>query len=299
MKTSRTLTGIALGVALATLAACGGGGGGGPGTGTLSVAVTDAPVDDATAVWVQFTGVAIKRAGDNEQVFNFDTPRSINLLDLQGGGSEALLQDTTVTAGQYEWIRLLVNATGDDLSSYLEKTDTTQVPLRVPSGSQSGLKLVSGFTVPAGGTASFTIDFDLRKSITLPSAPDSPYFLKPALRVVDNTQVGSITGTVSNTYLQDASCPSPGAVNVVYVYAGAGATPDDIGGTGTQPLTTASVVDNSGTFTYTAAFLPTGSYTLAFTCQGGSEDPEANDDLVFLGTRTVDVTANTATTSDF
>jgi len=296
MNSLKTLTGLALAL---TLAACGGGGGGGPGTGTLNVGVTDAPGDDATAVVVQFDGVAIKRAGDNEQVITFGAPRTIDLLALQGGNAAALLQGTTVTAGNYEWMRLLVTATGDDLASYLEKTDGTQVPLRVPSGSQSGLKLVSGFTVPAGGTATFTIDFDLRKSITLPQAAGSPYFLKPALRIVDNTQVGTVSGTVGTAFLQDASCPATGAVRVIYVYAGAGATPDDVGGTGTQPVTSANVVTTNGVASYTAAFLPAGSYTLAYTCQAGTDNPEANDTLVFLGTRTVTVTANTTTTSNF
>ncbi len=295
MTPLKPLIPLALGL---TLAACGGGGSG-PGTGTLQVGVTDAPVDDARAVVVQFDGVAIKRAGDNEQVITFSAPRTIDLLALQGGNAAALLQGATVTAGDYEWMRLLVTATGNDLASYLEKTDGTQVPLRVPSGSQSGLKLVSGFTVPAGGTATFTIDFDLRKSITLPQAAGSPYFLKPALRVVDNTQVGTVSGSVGSTFLQDASCPATGAVNVVYVYPGAAATPDDIGGTGTQPVTAANVVTANGVATYTAAFLTAGSYTLAFTCQGGGDDPEANDTLTFLGTRTVSVTANTTTTSNF
>ena len=45
------------------LTACGGGGGGGNDTGQLSLGVTDAPVDDAASVVVQFSGVAFKRAG--------------------------------------------------------------------------------------------------------------------------------------------------------------------------------------------------------------------------------------------
>lgn len=297
MKTIHALIPLSVGL---LLAACGGGGG--PGTGTLQLQITDAPVDDATAVVVQFDGVAIKRAGDEEQVFTFTTPRSIDLLALQGGNAATLLQGTTVTAGPYEWIRLQVNATGDTLASYLQRTDGTRVPLRVPSGSQSGLKLVSGFTVPAGSTATFTIDFDLRQSVTLPQAPDSPYFLKPALRLVDNAQVGTVAGTVGNAFLQDASCPNANPAlnsNVVYVYAGTAITPDDIAGSGAPPVTTARVVNTNGTWGYTAAFLTQGSYTLAFTCQGANDNPETNDTVVFLGARTVSVTAGSTTLSNF
>lgn len=304
MRLLPTLSLLALGLITASC----GGGGGGPSTGTLSVGVTDAPVDEATAVVVKFTGVAIKRAGADEEVFSFTAPRTIDLLALQGGNAASLLQGTTVTAGAYEWMRLQVEATGNTdgsgnpVDSYLQRTDGTKAPLFVPSGSQSGLKLVSGFSVPAGGTASFTIDFDLRKSITLPQSSGSPYFLKPALRLVDNAVAGTIAGTVSATTLGDASCPNTDPTlntNVVYVYAGSGVTPDDIGGTGAQPVTTATVTNNAGTWRYTAAFLAPGSYTVAFTCQGASENPEANDALVFLGSRTATVTTGATTTSDF
>lgn len=305
-KTLISLT-LALGLALGLLAACGGGSDG-PGSGTLNVNIVDAPVDDAQAVVVQFTGVAIKRAGSDEQVVTFATPRTIDLLALQGGLAASLLPNTTVTAGAYEWMRLQVVASGDTdtagnpVDSYLERTDGTRVPLFVPSGEQSGLKLVSGFSVPAGGTASFTIDFDLRKSVTLPQSAGSPYFLRPALRLVDNALAGGITGSVSSASLGDASCPSTDPAlnaNVVYVYAGAGVTPDDIGGTGAQPLTTANATNASGTWRYTAAFLAPGSYTVAFSCQAASDDPQANDAPVFLGTQTVTVTAGATATADF
>jgi len=63
------------------LAACGSGGGGGE-TGQLSLAVTDAPVDDASSVVVQFRGVAFKRAGSApETVQNLaPSPRQLDLL---------------------------------------------------------------------------------------------------------------------------------------------------------------------------------------------------------------------------
>ncbi|MBW3567908.1 MAG: DUF4382 domain-containing protein, partial [Proteobacteria bacterium] len=50
----------------------------------MSLGVTDAPVDSATRVVVEFTGVSAKRAGGQATVFDFDTPRQIDLLALQG-----------------------------------------------------------------------------------------------------------------------------------------------------------------------------------------------------------------------
>src|SRR5688500_20410207 len=49
---------VALAIAALGIAGCGGE----EGTSTLNLALTDAPVDDATTVWVQFTGVEVKPA---------------------------------------------------------------------------------------------------------------------------------------------------------------------------------------------------------------------------------------------
>ena len=291
--------------ALATsllLAACGGGGSS-AGTGVVSLDVTDAPVDAADAVVIQFTGVALKRAGSEEKVINFDAPRTLDLLALHGGKTAVLLQDVTVESGDYEWVRLLVTSERNTLDSYLTETGGTQVPLFVPSGSQSGLKLVSGFTVPQDGKVAFTIDFDLRKSVAAPQAAGSPYLLKPALRLVDNAQAGAIGGTVASATLADASCPSATAAdnaNVVYVFPGI-ATPNDLGGDGPDAVTTAAAsVDTSGTWRYQAAFLQPGTYTVAFTCQAANDAPEAGGEpIVFLGARTVTVNAGATTTADF
>ena len=74
---------------------------------------------------------------------------------------------------------------------------------KVPSGSQTGLKLVRGFTLLAGGSADFTIDFDLRKSVVDPKGGQGMH-LKPALRLIDNAQSGTITGTVAGELIASA-----------------------------------------------------------------------------------------------
>ena len=297
MIRSKVQGATALLVVLCCVAACGGGGGGGGGTGTLTLSITDAPIDDAAAVVVEFTGVELKPAGGGRVVFDFDTPRQIDLLSLQGNDSTPLLDGVEVPAGDYNWIRLKVNAAKGTLDSYVELEDHSQVSLFIPSGEQSGLKLVSGFTVAQGGIADFTIDFDLRKSVHDPVGQEG-YFLRPALRLVDNLEVGSISGTVPDSYVNAPGCSGGHAV---YLYAGYDAVVDDVG-SANEPLTSALVVSDSdsGPHHYTIGFVAAGyHYTIAFTCQAASDDPELDDVIDFVGAANVDVTAGADTSHDF
>jgi len=182
--------------AFALLTACGGGGESQapspivttpPRDTTLTLRITDAPVDYASEVVIQFSGVAIKPENGEEQNFEFEEAKSIDLLALQGSNSAILLDDQIIDSGSYEWIRLAVNAEQGVRDSYMI-TDGQEIELRIPSGGETGLKLVSGFTVATGGAANFTIDFDVRKSITNPPGlPEA--ILKPALRLVNNQEV--------------------------------------------------------------------------------------------------------------
>ena len=263
--------------------------------GSFSLSVTDAPVDDATAVVVEFTGVSIKPANGQAEVFTFDEPRSINLLELQGTASESLLEDELVPAGQYEWIRLHVNAVNGEFDSYIEFDDGSQHSLFVPSGAQTGLKLVSGFVVPANGSADFTIDFDLRKSIANPQSPTVDYILKPALRLVDNTEVGHISGTVAADWAADEECSG-----AVYVYEGHDAETGSVG-SDNEPVTSALVAmnDETGEFEYTAGFLLEGDYTAAFTCEADQDDPEEASPISFLQAQNTSVTVDETTEVNF
>ncbi len=50
-------------------------------------------------------------------------------------------------------------------------------------------------------------------------------------------------------------------------------------------------------YNYTAAFLVEGEYTVSYTCD--PDDNEAAEELTFIGTRNVTVTAESQTTVDF
>jgi len=278
---------ILVAAAAATLlAACGGedDGSATPKTGTLKVGITDAPVDFADQVVVQFSGVELKpRDGE---AFSIDFPsKRLDLLELQGSRRALLLDGETVPAGEYEWLRLKVDAdpnVGGDSYVRLE-TGGEECEMRVPSGDQTGLKLVRGFTVGAGAITDFTIDFDLRKSVVAPPGQRTPvgtcggqaFLLKPALRMVDNLQVGAIGGVVDSSLVtsqcaSSTEAPYPGNVYLFGpVPANGSVVPDDYDGLEEDPsqadaITSAKVSQDD--FSYSIGFVPVGTYVVAYTC---------------------------------
>ncbi|MFC4313467.1 DUF4382 domain-containing protein [Steroidobacter flavus] len=290
---------------LFALSGCGGGDGA-PGEGRVKVSITDAPLDDASSVVVQFSGVAFKREGEAAEIVRNLSPsmRQLDLLAYQEGRAALLLDNVTLPAGRYEWIRLIVDNEPSVRDSYIELTNGQECELRVPSGAESGLKLNRGFTLPEDGSAALTIDFDLRKSVHAPpgqrgSTPDctQAYLLRPTLRVVDDANVGAIAGTVDSALVPDDCLPK------VYVYSGSGIAPDDIEETtvsgDVDPLLVANVAIQNGDtdYRYRAAFLPPGSYTVAFTCS--DDDPTDDDALTFFAPKSVTVQANLIAAADF
>jgi len=291
---------------LFALAGCSGGGSAAGETGRVSVSVTDAPVDDATSVVVQFSGVAFKREGSAAEVVQnlSPSPRQLDLLAYQEGRAALLLDGVTLPAGRYEWVRLILDTQANVRDSYLVRTTGEECELRVPSGAESGLKLNRGFTLPADGSAALTIDFDLRKSIHAPPGQQGStadctqgYLMRPTLRIVDNANIGAIAGAIDSALITDDCLPK------VYVFSGSGVSPDDIEesapASDVDPLVVTNVAVQNGatSYGYRAAFLPPGSYTVAFTCN--DDDPAEDDELTFLTPQNVGVQANMISSADF
>jgi len=240
-----------------------------------------------------------------------------------------LLDGVVIPAGDYEWVRLKVNAdpnVGGDSYLVLE-VGGEQCEIRIPSGDQTGLKLVKGFTVAVGAITDFTIDFDLRKSLVAPpgqkttvnTCGNQAYLLKPILRMVNNLQVGAISGTVDENLIlrecvSSATAPYPGNVYLFGpIAAGTSDTtvmPDDYDAVPTDPngadaLVSAMVDPTTGN--YTIGFVVPGRYKLAYTCD--MDDAEVDADLVTNPEETVDfmppegiavdVVANTTKDVDF
>ena len=278
------------------LAACGAGGNGGTPVsmagmvGQMRLAVGDAPLDGAEHVVVVFAGVELTGNAGNPVTITFPAPKSIDLL-TQSGTASAVLFDQPIPAGSYGQVRLMVMADGSGNNSYVQLADGTMHGLRVPSGSETGLKLVSGFTVPSSGVVDYTIDFDLRQAITCPPGQAPACILKPVERLVNNTTVGNIQGQIKTTL--PSGC-TPG----VYLYSGTVMNPQDMNsaasGDPRQPLASKVPVANSvPPYYYQFTFLSPGTYTVAFTCQAAEDSPDQADlsvTLIPVGTTTVTAT---------
>ena len=293
---------------LPLLAACGGGSGGNGSTATMSLGIVDGPVDSASAVLVSFSGVQLQPSGGGQAItINFSAPKTIDLLQQQNGNEASLLDNVSVPAGNYDWIRLMVNVAADGTvaDSYIE-INGAQYPLIIPSGAETGLKLVQGFTMTANQVADFTIDFMLQQSITAPPGQASGgvqnYMLRPALRLIDNVQAGTISGTVALATLQSNSAclsgytgsgPLPNAH--VYVFSGS-VTPSASLSPVVEPQITLS---SAGSYSYSQPFLLAGGYTLAVGCTGTSATGTATVAFLPAAGLTATVTANQTTTVDF
>ena len=264
----------------AALAACGGGGGGGGGgsahsTGELNLAITDAPVDGAEHVWVTITGVKLKRTGSDEEklVKVIGDEITVDLLALSSGTSRLLFTEK-LTAGEYQWARFQLS------NASIVWEGGGQEDLQLPT--QDELKTSGNFSVPSNGVAHYTVDWDLRKSI-VEMGNSGNYKLKPVLHLRDDANVGFVEGEVAGSFVSSV-CAGEG-VPAVYIYAGT-VTPDDMGGSGTNPLASVTL---SGTYSFYLGMLTPGDYTLAFACFGDTDAPDSNEDLTFAAIKTISV----------
>ncbi|MFY0689476.1 MAG: DUF4382 domain-containing protein [Cyclobacteriaceae bacterium] len=175
---------------IATLAwACGDGNE----TATVRVALVDAPGDyeqvniDVQDVLIN-TGSDTTDEGGWESIGNFEAG-VYDVLKLTNG-EEALLGEIELPEGQLGQVRVLL---GDANTLMI---DGQEVDLKVPSGSQSGVKLNIGASIEAGITYKLVLDFDASKSI-VEAGNSGKYNMKPVIRASMEATTGAISGVVN------------------------------------------------------------------------------------------------------
>lgn len=208
-------------------------------TGQLVVALTDAPNPQLKSIVVTIS--AIEADSDQAGWVTLSTgSQTVDLLSLKDRST--LLGQATLPAGTVSQLRLVLA----DGPQYVVLTDGTQLPLKTPSGQQSGLKIDGPFAIDACRTRTVTLDFDGERSIVAhPAEGGSSWVLRPVVRVKAQSIQGSCladAGTEPKTGT-DAGVPEP-AVTTLTVPA-----TSDIFAAGlsqTVPLGCADPTDSGG-----------------------------------------------------
>ncbi|BCS94938.1 hypothetical protein DSLASN_05700 [Desulfoluna limicola] len=182
------------------------------GSGDLNVSLTDAPSPDYKAVYISVNQVEVKASSDNSengwQVVDI-VNKTINLLDLTGGILEDL-GTRNLPAQTYNQLRLILADAPDDENNLngdphphanyviLNDGSDTVHELKVPSGYQSGIKLVKQFTISVSGLTELILDFDAMKSV-VQAGSSGQWILKPVIEVLDTVTLAGIGGSVTNS----------------------------------------------------------------------------------------------------
>ena len=256
--------------AIAVLSAC---------SGSLDVNLTDTPVDQASSVVIDFTGIELHNTDGTSTTITFPSAKPIDLLQLQNGSLGALLQGASVPVGSYDWLQLQVLANRDTQGeSYITLTSGAQYPLYIPSAAAGALKLLAPFTVTQGRTTQLVIEFDLRQSVTSGDAQN--YLLTPALRLENQAQVGTLAVTLDLAALTRAQLGAGAQISQcqggLFLLAGGSALPQNGGGPSLVDFEPTPSGGLTGTrVSLSVPYVAAGTYTLAATCDYELYDPAA------------------------
>jgi hypothetical protein len=173
--------------------------------------MTDAPASpEYKEVWVTVEKVRVHMNEDAAegdggwQEMDVSPAKKIDLLTLRNG-ILADLGQIEVPAGQYHQFRLVLGSGPADNELVLA-SDPTPIPLKTPSGQQSGLKLnAEPFDVADGQTVELVLDFDAARSV-VKAGNSGQYLLKPVITVIPVLDAGAVAGSFADlTAAADAS----------------------------------------------------------------------------------------------
>jgi hypothetical protein len=174
-------------------------------TGRLLVKLTDDPfpTDLVSQANVKITKIEIRKAQSelegNPFIVLSEETFIYNLLELRNGITADLV-DIEVPAGDYDLVRLYVDSAGIQLK------DDREFGLKVPSGSETGIKIFidPSISVVGGLTAELVLDFEVSQSFIVQGDPYSVagingFIFTPVIHAANASTTGSLDGTVKDS----------------------------------------------------------------------------------------------------
>ena len=232
--------------------------------GTLELGLTDASTGDYQAIYITIAEVQVKKQNEAESGWEtIITPaQTHNLLELVNGVI-ASLGVGELEAGRYGQMRLILDDQPDDTknilanphpyANYLIDRENSEIELKVPSGYQSGIKIVKGFTIVSAQATELILDFDAAKSV-VQAGKSGKWLLKPTIKVLETVE-NSVSGIVD-----DGSDPIEGAlISAQNFDSGAADVKDEV------IIETSSVSTAAGAY---KLYLPLNTYNIVATKDG-------------------------------
>ncbi len=172
--------------------------------GSLAIYLADLPANEVEEVNVTLSSVQVKKDDQPWKTINeFDEEEGkFNLLDLIF--EEELLGQEYLDPGTYTQIRLILEAPEvgnqpySEEKSYIKKKSGETIPLFVPSGAQTGLKINHNFTIEAGTLSELILDVDVQDLLVQAGESDKVILSPTSIKVLDKQVTGAIKGQVLN-----------------------------------------------------------------------------------------------------
>jgi hypothetical protein len=157
--------------------------------------------------------------------------QTFNLMELVNGNM-ASLGVSELAAGRYGQMRLILGDLPENpennildeqhlFANYFIDNDNNSIELKVPSGYQTGIKIVKGFTITASQATLLILDFDASRSV-VQAGNSGKWLLKPTIKVLETVD-NSVSGVVVNA----ENSPLEGVLVSAQIYEPDAAVPED------------------------------------------------------------------------
>lgn len=241
-----------------------------PNQGTLKVGLTDATTDQYQAVYITVHEILINKSDDGEESedswISVGTPHATyNLLKLVNGVRESL-GIVNLEVGHYKQMRLIVGDTADSsinifsevhpFANYVIDLNGNEHQLKIPSGMQSGIKIIHGFNISKNATTELILDFNAAASVVV-AGNSGQYLLKPTINILETSESSIISGLITRS--------SNGSVIAGAIISAQTFDNSVINAKDRITIEAATISDSNGDY---SLFLSPGTYNLVFYKEG-------------------------------